>query len=479
MELLIILLPLCGALSSGLFGRFIGSYGSVFISINCLISSFIVSLVSLYCNLISGSSSIVEFKWFYLADFTFRFDFNCLIMLTVVSLISSLVHMFSYYYLETDPHIQRFFSYLSLFTVFMMLLLSADNLLLLFAGWEGVGLLSFLLIHFWFTRSAANLSALKAFFINRFGDYGLFVLLLMVFSSFSTSNLSFLSSLMLPDWFFILLFLAAVAKSAQLGLHTWLPSAMEGPTPVSALIHAATMVTAGVYLLIRFDSFYLSFWLGSLTALFGAISGLLEYDIKKVIAYSTTSQLGYMFASLGLSDLSLFHLVNHATFKALLFLTAGSFIHALLDEQDTRKFGGLHFYLPRPTFLLLIGSLSLLAFPFTTGFFSKDLIIQSLFFNKFLFLLTLLAAFFTSLYSIRLVLFGLLIEPSFSRVLSHNVIDTDSPYAWIPFIVLLLLSVLLGYILSGVFYFVVDGIFISSLVKLLLLCPLLLFVLVL
>jgi NADH-ubiquinone oxidoreductase chain 5 len=332
---------------------------------------------------------------------------------------------------------------------------------LLFAGWEGVGLSSYLLVSFWFTRIQANLAAMKAFLMNRFGDWALTLCVLIAWSTLGDLSLPVLFSLglFLNDSLILLLviliLIGAIAKSAQIGLHTWLPAAMEGPTPVSALIHAATMVTAGVYLLLRFSpileftetGLLIVVWFGALTALYGACSGLVEYDLKKVIAYSTTSQLGYMVVAAGLSQYSvcLFHLINHAFFKALLFLSAGAIIHAVADEQDFRRMGGLVLLLPRTYAMILIGSLSLMALPFFTGFYSKDLILEvalatGSLTSQIAYFMTLLGALFTSFYSIRLIILTFLYPPMMARTVVNHIEDPE-PVMWIPLFILSLASV--------------------------------------
>jgi NADH-ubiquinone oxidoreductase chain 5 len=303
--------------------------------------------------------------------------------------------------MEEDPYNVRFMSYLSLFTFFMLILVTASNLIQLFIGWEGVGICSYLLINFWYTRIGANKSSIMAVFVNKIGDISLlfaFAIIFQVFKSFDFSIIFSLTLLNLDDFYSYLLFyicflmlIGAVAKSAQVGLHFWLPEAMEGPTPVSSLIHAATMVTAGVFLIVRSSFLFeevplILVWIaffGSFTTFFGSTVGLFQYDIKKIIAYSTCSQLGYMFLSCGLSSYynGMFHLINHAFFKALLFLTAGYIIHALSNEQDLRKMGGLLKKLPLASIMILIGSISLMGFPYTSGFFSKEKIVE-LFYNK-------------------------------------------------------------------------------------------------
>jgi NADH-ubiquinone oxidoreductase chain 5 len=372
-------------------------------------------------------------------------------MLVVVSFISFLVHVYSTEYMSHDPHLPRFISYLSLFTFFMFILVGADNFIQMFLGWEGIGLSSFLLINFWFSRIQANKAAIKAMLFNRIGDLGLAMGIFLlntffqsveyysVFSMvpFFTQNffLFFSMKVSFLNCVSTLLFVGAVGKSAQLGLHCWLPDAMEGPTPVSALIHAATLVTAGVFLLARcspifeFSSSVLATitFFGAMTAFFAATTGLLQNDIKKVIAFSTCSQLGYMIFACGLSNYSvgLFHLANHAFFKALLFLSAGSVIHGIFDEQDMRKMGGLRRLLPFTYSMITIGSFSLMGLPFLTGFYSKDLVLEVAFAKftnegHFAFWLGASGAFFTAFYSIRLSFLTFLSETNgFKPAIRH------------------------------------------------------------
>lgn len=365
--------------------------------------------------------------------FGLQFDSLTVAMLVLVSVVSALVHVFSTGYLEGDPHLPRFMSYLSLFTFLMVVLVTSDNFLQLFIGWEGVGLCSYLLISFWFTRVPANKAAVKAILINRVGDSGLLLGMLLILKEFGTLDFVGLVPAGHDPAFItiicLLLFIGSVGKSAQLGLHSWLPDAMEGPTPVSALIHAATMVTAGVFLIIRANSLFeaspfalaVVTTLGAITAFFAATVGAVQSDLKKIVAYSTCSQLGYMVMVCGLSNYSvgLFHLVNHGFFKALLFLGAGSVVHAAQDEQDLRKFGGLLGPTPLTYVFLLIGSLSLAGFPFLTGFYSKDLIIELTFGRYYLifaFWFAGLAAFFTAYYSARLLLLTFVVRTNAVRV---------------------------------------------------------------
>ena len=373
-------------------------------------------------------SGTLEVSW------QLRIDTLTAIMLVVVNSISALVHVYSIGYMHDDPHRPRFFAYLSLFTFAMLMLVTSDNFLQLFFGWEGVGLASYLLIGFWFQKSTANAAAIKAFVVNRVGDFGLILGIAAIY--FSTGSLQFdevfaaAPILEISEFSFLgctvstltviclLLFMGAMGKSAQFLLHTWLPDAMEGPTPVSALIHAATMVTAGVFLLARCSPlFELSSYaseviivVGAITAFFAATVALVQTDIKRVIAYSTCSQLGYMFVALGLGayQVAIFHLVTHAFFKALLFLGAGAVIHAVDHEQDLRKMGGLRHMIPVTWFLMLIGTLALTGFPFLSGYFSKDAIIEASFVSHsyvhmFAFVLLIIAACLTAFYSWRLM----------------------------------------------------------------------------
>lgn len=364
-------------------------------------------------------------------------------MCLIVTSISLLVHLYSVEYMSHDPHLPRFMSYLSLFTFFMLILVTADNFIQMFFGWEGVGFCSYLLINFWFTRVQANKAAIKAMLLNRIGDFCLMIGILIIFTSYKSTDYASVAALTpiiatekikfltfkfnTVSLICVFLFLGAMGKSAQLGLHTWLPDAMEGPTPVSALIHAATMVTAGIFLLARCSFLYeyspnvLSFisFIGATTAFFASSTGLLQNDLKRVIAYSTCSQLGYMVFACGLSDYSagVFHLSNHAFFKALLFLAAGSVIHSINDEQDVRKMGGLKVFIPFTYTAMLVGSLALAGFPFLAGFYSKDLVLE-LAHGKFTttshysYWLGTFGAFLTAFYSVRLLSLTFLTKPN-------------------------------------------------------------------
>jgi NADH-ubiquinone oxidoreductase chain 5 len=481
MYLILIILSFTGSSLSGFFGQKLGPMGSSYVTTFCVFFSFLISLLLFYevsfvgCFVYIKLSSWISLELLNI-DFGFLFDSLTVSMCVVVTFVSFLVHWYSTDYMSHDPHIARFMSYLSLFTFFMLILITADNFILMFLGWEGVGLCSYLLINFWFTRIQANKAAIKAMLLNRIGDFSLFIGIIIIFINFQSLDYSTIASLapffktekinFLNHDFDLLaivgvfLFIGAVGKSAQLGLHTWLPDAMEGPTPVSALIHAATMVTAGVFLLSRTffiyehipEILYYITILGSITAFFSATVGLSQNDIKKVIAYSTCSQLGYMVFACGLSNYSvgMFHLINHAFFKALLFLGAGSVIHAINDEQDMRKVGGLKNLLPFTYSIMVIGSLALTGFPFLAGFYSKDLILEVSYgkytvLGYFSFCLGTIGAFLTAFYSIRLIFLTFLFKPTGHKQIILSARDSGYKIA----IVLMLLavpSIFVGYL---------------------------------
>jgi len=481
MYLNIVFLPLIGSVIAGFFGRFLGGRGTGMVTVCCVGLSFCLSGLAFYEVGLGGSCTYLYLMpWLesdsFHVDWAFCFDSLTVVMLIVVTFISTLVHLYSTEYMGGDPHLPRFMSYLSLFTFFMLLLVTADNFVQMFVGWEGVGLCSYLLINFWFTRIQANKAAIKAMLVNRVGDFGLALGIFGIFICFGAVDYATvfalapqLSSFTLFFFNFefkalnligILLFVGAVGKSAQLGLHTWLPDAMEGPTPVSALIHAATMVTAGVFLLARCSplleycpkALVVISVVGGMTAFFAATTALVQNDLKRVIAYSTCSQLGYMVFACGLSNYSvaIFHLANHAFFKALLFLGAGSVIHAVGDEQDLRKMGGLRRLLPFTYAMMVIGSLALMGMPFLTGFYSKDVILEvgyATYSNAshFAYWLGSFAAFCTAFYSIRLLALCFLAEPNGSR----SLILSASEGGWSMGIVLGLLaipSIFIGYL---------------------------------
>jgi NADH-ubiquinone oxidoreductase chain 5 len=476
MYLAILTLPLLSATVAGFLGRKVGKTGSHLITCGSLVLTAFLAFVAFYeVGLCQSPVSIKLMSWidseFMLVSWGFNYDSLTVSMLLPVLIVSALVHIYSISYMGEDPHNQRFFSYLSMFTFFMLMLVTGDNYLVMFIGWEGVGISSYLLINFWFTRLQANKAAIKALVMNRVGDWGFSIGLWAIFWTFG--NLDFTTVFSLAPFMdedlitviSICLLIAAMGKSAQIGLHTWLPDAMEGPTPVSALIHAATMVTAGVYLLLRSSPILeygstpliLITWVGALTAFFAATTGLLQNDLKRVIAYSTCSQLGYMVFACGLSNYSIgiFHLVNHAFFKALLFLSAGAVIHALNDEQDMRKMGGLVNLLPFTYTMILIGSLSLMALPFLTGFYSKDLILevafgQYLFTGNVAYWLGTISAVFTAFYSLRLLALTFLTYPNGPKI---NYLGThEAPLIMaIPLVLLAIMSVFFGYVTKDLF----------------------------
>lgn len=484
--LTLIFLPFLGSIAAGLFGFYIGRKGSVFITTLTTFLSCLFSLIIIHNSIINEYEYIIYISnWInsglFNCNWCFLFDSLTMVMLVVVTSISTLVHLYSSQYMAHDPHLSRFMSYLSLFTFFMIILITGDNFMQMFVGWEGVGFCSYLLINFWFTRLQANKAAIKAMLINRISDLILLLGVLTIFYNirtieyFSTFaaisivkdyNFIFLNYILsIIDVACILIFLGAMGKSAQIFLHLWLPDAMEGPTPVSALIHAATMVTAGVYLTTRCSPMfeYSMFSLkvitviGASTAFFASTVGLVQNDFKKIVAYSTCSQLGYMFFACGLSNypLAIFHLSNHAYFKALLFLCSGAVIHAMGDEQDIRKMGGLRRILPFTYIMFLIGSLSLMGFPFLTGFYSKDLILEVAFASfsetgHFAYWLGTIGAFFTAFYSTRLLFFAFLTETNAYKNIIKNAHDVPLEMG-IPLGLLAFGSIFIGYISKDMF----------------------------
>lgn len=439
MAYLLVFLPLVASFIVGIFGRFLGDKISQlitcsFVLISSALSIYIFSDVAINSN----TYNLKIFNWITSGGLALNWSINIdtltSVMLVVVTSVSALVHVYSVGYMSHDPDKPRFMSYLSLFTFMMLMLVTSDNFLQLFFGWEGVGLASYLLIGFWYKKPSANSAAIKAFVVNRVGDFGLAIGIFLIFKytgsvnfvdvfkaipTLLDKNISMLGiEASLINFICIFLFIGAMGKSAQIFLHTWLPDAMEGPTPVSALIHAATMVTAGVFLVVRcspifeYSPFVLNIivLVGATTAFFAGTIGLVQNDIKRVIAYSTCSQLGYMFfaAGLGAYHIAIFHLFTHAFFKALLFLGAGSVIHAFNDEQDMRNMGGVWKKIPYTYSLMIIGTLALTGFPFLSGFFSKDAIIETAysstsFFAGYAVTIGVLTAFMTSLYSWRLI----------------------------------------------------------------------------
>ncbi|MBL8575976.1 MAG: NADH-quinone oxidoreductase subunit L [Mesorhizobium sp.] len=507
----IVFLPLLGFLIVGLLGNSIGAKASEYITSGFMVIVAVLSWVAFFTVALGdGEAFTVPLLRFIdsgslQADWALRIDTLTAVMLVVVNTVSCLVHIYSIGYMHHDPHRPRFFAYLSLFTFAMLMLVTSDNLVQMFFGWEGVGLASYLLIGFWYQKPSANAAAIKAFVVNRVGDFGFLLGLFgvfVVFGSVSFDTIFANAASYLPagaeggasaaaassDAVFnflgyqldkasaltvvcLLLFMGAMGKSAQVPLHTWLPDAMEGPTPVSALIHAATMVTAGVFMLARLSPIFelsqtaliVVTCVGAFTAFFAATVGLVQNDIKRVIAYSTCSQLGYMFVALGLGFYSaaIFHLFTHAFFKALLFLGSGSVIHAASDEQDMRRMGGLRKYIPKTYWMMIIGTLALtgVGIPMTVigtaGFFSKDVIIEGAFAATspvalFAFWALVIAAMFTSFYSWRLIFMTFHGEPRASHEVMHHV--HESPLVMlVPLFILAFGALFAGVAFEGYF----------------------------
>jgi NADH-quinone oxidoreductase subunit L len=486
----ILFLPLIACVIAGFFGRWIGDRGAQLVTSGAVVTSALLSMVAFNQVALGHAPLTVPlFDWIVSGDFAvswaIRVDTLTAVMLVVVNGVSALVHIYSIGYMSHDLHIPRFQAYLSLFTFAMLMLVTADNFLQLFFGWEGVGLASYLLIGFWYHKPSANAAAIKAFLVNRVGDFGFALGIAAIFFVFGTvsydevfaaapeqvgKNFEFLGqNLDVLTTICILLFIGAMGKSAQLGLHTWLPDAMEGPTPVSALIHAATMVTAGVFMVVRCSPLFeysptalmVVTFVGASTAFFAATIGLVQNDIKRVIAYSTCSQLGYMFfaAGVGAYGAAMFHLFTHAFFKALLFLGAGSVIHAMSDEQDMRNMGGIYKFIPLTYILMWIGSLALAGVPFFAGYYSKDMIIEAAYaagsgMGQYAFVLGIAAAFMTAFYSWRLLFMTFHGESrATEEVLSH--VHESPKVMTVPLIILAAGAIGAGFLFSG--SFIGDG----------------------
>ncbi|PWL18063.1 NADH-quinone oxidoreductase subunit L [Falsochrobactrum shanghaiense] len=502
----IVFLPLIGFLIAGLFGNKIGAKASEYITSGLMVIVAVFSWIAFF-QVPLGETEIIRLpvlEWVTSGALSFnwslRIDTLTGVMLVVINSVSALVHIYSIGYMHHDPHRPRFFAYLSLFTFAMLMLVTADNLVQMFFGWEGVGLASYLLIGFWFQRPSANAAAMKAFVVNRVGDFGFLLGIFGVFALFQSVDfgtifaaaanylpaegsadagqivLNFLGYELHRETALtvvcLLLFLGAMGKSAQLLLHTWLPDAMEGPTPVSALIHAATMVTAGVFMVARMsplfelspDALLIVTIIGASTAFFAATVALVQNDIKRVIAYSTCSQLGYMFAALGVGayGAAVFHLFTHAFFKALLFLGAGSVIHAVSDEQDMRRMGGLRKLIPTTYWMMIIGTIAITGVGVpgtvigTAGFFSKDAIIESVFASHsaasgYAFWLLVIAALFTSFYSWRLIFLTFYGKPRASAEVMHHVHDSP-PVMLVPLFLLGAGALFAGFIFKDYFF---------------------------
>ncbi len=481
--LAIVLAPLMGAVVAGLFGKKIGNAGAHWVTIIGVAIAFALSLYTFYQHVWGGLPTFNAAVYTWAATDAFQFDIGFMIdhltvlMMVVVTSVSLMVHIYTVGYMKGDPGYTRFFSYISLFTFSMLMLVMANNLLQLFFGWEAVGLVSYLLIGFWYKKETAILANLKAFIVNRVGDFGFLLGIAAVLMYANTldyatffERLPALASVKVEYWpgvewslptvIAILLFIGAMGKSAQVPLHVWLPDSMEGPTPISALIHAATMVTAGIFMVARFSPVFelsdaaLSFVMviGAITALFMGLLGIVQNDIKRVIAYSTLSQLGYMTVALGASAYSaaIFHLMTHAFFKALLFLAAGSVIIAMHHEQDIRKMGGLWRYMPVTFVTFLIGSLALIGFPGTSGFFSKDTIIMAVEASHipgatFAYWAVLLGVFVTAFYTFRmffLVFFG---EGRMDAETQSHLHESPKVVTW-PLILLAIPALIIGYV---------------------------------
>tara|TARA_B100000131_G_scaffold24110_1_gene23184 strand:- start:572 stop:2485 length:1914 start_codon:yes stop_codon:yes gene_type:complete len=486
MEYAILFLPLIASIISGFFGKLIGDKFSQIITSFFVSISALLSIIIFYKVLTTGyENNLVISTWISSGslnvNWSIKIDTLSSVMLLVVTSISALVHIYSIGYMSHDPNKPRFMSYLSLFTFSMLTLVTSDNFLQLFFGWEGVGLCSYFLIGFWYKKDSANSAAIKAFLVNRVGDFGLALGIFLIFYTFGNINyneiFAQISSIKDQEISLIgiklnsinlictLLFIGAMGKSAQIFLHTWLPDAMEGPTPVSALIHAATMVTAGVFLVVRcspmfeYSEFALSLVtiIGMTTAIFAASIALVQNDIKKIIAYSTCSQLGYMFfaAGVGAYNVAMFHLFTHAFFKALLFLGSGSVIHAFKDEQDITKMGGVWKKLPYTYAFMIVGTLALTGFPFLSGFYSKDAIIEFAYLSDsatgyWAASIGIFTAFLTSIYSWRLI-FKTFHGNYKNKNLEINDIHESPLIILIPLFILSIGAVLSGFIFKDLF----------------------------
>lgn len=486
MELIAVFAPLVGFIITGLFGKQLGPRAVNFIACAVMLAAAFAS-VMLFQKVILGNAPYTTTlaNWLTSGDFSvswaLRVDQLSVVMMCVVNIVSTCVHIYSVGYMSHDEARARFMSYLNLFTFAMLMLVTADNLLQLFFGWEGVGVASYLLIGFWNHKPSANAAAQKAFIVNRVGDFGLALGTMATFAVFGSidfttifdqaashadTTINFLGSeYHAMTVVCLLLFMGAMGKSAQLGLHTWLPDAMEGPTPVSALIHAATMVTAGVFLVARMspifeyapDALMVVALVGAATAFVAATIGMTQFDIKRVIAYSTMSQLGYMFFALGVSayGAAIFHLMTHAFFKALLFLGAGSVIHAMSDEQDMRNMGGIWKKIPVTYAMMWIGGLALAGIPFFAGYYSKDIILESAYadhtwFGDFAFWAGIAAAFMTAFYNWRLIIITFHGKPRADHHTMEHVHESP-PVMLVPLLVLAVGAVFAGYIFHGGF----------------------------
>ncbi len=480
------LTSLLGAIIAGFFGKKIGREGAHWAAILGVGASFVLSLIVLKDVAFDGAAIYNQSVYTWMVSDGIRFEIGFLIdslsalMMVVVTSVSLAVHVYTIGYMHDDPGYQRFFSYIALFTFSMLMLVMSNNFLQLFFGWEAVGLVSYLLIGFWFKRETAIYANLKAFLVNRVGDFGflLGIALLLTYTGsldyyevFDRSDLMQSATIqVIPgfDWSVItlaciLLFVGAMAKSAQVPLHVWLPDSMEGPTPISALIHAATMVTAGIFMVARMSPLFelsetalsVILVIGATTAFFMGLVGIVQNDIKRVIAYSTLSQLGYMTVALGASAYSaaIFHLMTHAFFKALLFLAAGSVIIAMHHEQDIRKMGGVKKYMPITYWVFLVGSLALIGFPGLSGYFSKDAILVAtqnadIPGSGYAYVMVLMGVFVTAFYSFRLFFLVFHGEERMDQQMREQLHETP-PVVWVPLILLAIPSVIIGWLTIG------------------------------
>ena len=485
-DLAVVFLPLLGAITAGLFHKAITTRGAQIVTCGLMIITAILSCILFYqVNMLGLNREIVMWSWLQSGDFaanwSIKIDQLTAVMLVVINVVSAVVHVYSVTYMHDDLHEARFMAYLSLFTFAMLTLVTSTNLLQMFFGWEGVGLASYLLIGFWNHKASANAAAMKAFITNRVGDFGFALGIMLCFWLFGTTDFSGIfgqidtvKDMQVAFWGFnidaltlctVLLFIGAMGKSGQLALHVWLPDAMEGPTPVSALIHAATMVTAGVFMVARLsplfaaapDTMAFITVMGGLTAIVAAVIGLTQTDIKRVIAYSTMSQLGYMFFALGVGAFgaAVFHLMTHAFFKALLFLGAGSVIHALHHEQDLRRMGGLWRKIPITYVMMWVGSLALAGIPIFAGYYSKDIILESAFaadstVGYAAYSLGIAAALLTAFYSWRLIYMAFHGKPRGDKH-AHDHAHEAPAAMWVPLLVLVIGAVLSGVVFHSYF----------------------------
>lgn len=472
MYVIIIIMPLVSFIVNSILGRKIGKKGSIRITIILISISVIMAYIGAYEIIISGSEVSIKIRrWLISVEWSIKYDKITIIMCIIVLTVSISVIMYTSKYMERDIFQQRFNGYLSIFIFNMLIVVTSNNYLVMFIGWEMVGLASYLLINFWYNRIEANQAAFKAIIMNRIGDWGVIVFIISIMRINPTLEIGMIVNKESSEMFTIIsifLIIGAMGKSAQIGLHNWLPLSMEGPTPVSALLHAATLVTAGVYIIIRSMEYMTDISLmiiiiiASSTTILAALMGLLVNDIKKVIAYSTCSQLGYMFIAIGLKQesMGLFHLLNHAYFKALLFLSAGAIIHGLNDEQDMRKMGGLISYMPWTFTMNLIGSLALIAIPYISGYYSKELILDYAYQNtenlsinllitkKWAYWIGTMTVIITTIYTIGTIMRIYIGIPRNTSIKVINGVEETPIMMTIPLIILGINSIYIGYLLK-------------------------------